>query len=80
LRARQDDNSCVGELGANRTNRVDAAHFRHLQIHERDIRAMVSKLFERLASVRRFPNHLYVRLRVDQGSNALAKERMVVYG
>jgi hypothetical protein len=77
---REDDNSCIGELAANRTDRVDTAHFWHLQIHESDIRAMVPKLFERLASVRGFSNNLNVRLRVDQRGNAFAKKRVVIDG
>src|SRR3954466_6297343 len=76
----QDDNSCVGELAANRADGVDTAHLRHLQIHERDVRTVFSELFERLTSVRSFPNQLYVRLSVDQHSNAFAKQRMIVYG
>src|ERR1700761_5128237 len=67
---RQDDNSCVGELAANGADRIDTAHLRHLQIHERDVRTMFSELFERLTSVRSFPNQLHVRLSVDQHSNA----------
>jgi hypothetical protein len=40
---------------------------------------MLSKLFERLASVRSFPDQLHVRLIRDQCSDALAKQGMVVY-
>src|SRR5690348_11885559 len=51
----QDDNSSFGELAANRADGVDTAHLWHLQIHERDVRMMLSKLFERLSAVSSFP-------------------------
>jgi hypothetical protein len=40
---------------------------------------MLSKLFDRLSSVRGFPDQLHVRLKPDQRGDALAKQGMVVY-
>src|ERR1700733_754408 len=49
--SREDDDSCSGELAANRADCIDATHLRHLQVHERDIRVVLAELRHRFPSV-----------------------------
>jgi hypothetical protein len=70
---------CVGELAANGAHRIDAAHLWHLQVHQRDIGAMHSEQFERLASIGRFRDELHICLIPNQRGNAFTQKWMVIY-
>src|ERR1700682_1409839 len=50
---RQYDNARFGKLTANRVDRVDAGHIRHLQIHECDVRVVSSELLDGLPTIGR---------------------------
>src|SRR5258708_11516565 len=50
--SRQNDDSRGREFAANRDHGIDAIHFRHLQIHQGYIMAMLSEFVDRLAAVR----------------------------
>ncbi len=77
---RQHDNARLGEFAADGDDRVEAAHFGHLQIHQRDIRDMRPKLLNGLAAGRRVCNQLHVGLGVYQGGDARAHELVIVDG
>src|SRR6266404_843516 len=70
---RQCNNSSVRKLPADCDDRFDAAYFWHLQIHERHVRTMRTKGFDRIASVRRFANQHHVLLTFQQRGNPLAE-------
>src|SRR6266481_4333914 len=70
----------VRKLAANCADGVDAAHLRHLQVHQGDVRMMPSKLFDRLQSITGFRNQFHVYLMPDQRGDAGAEKGMVVYG
>ena len=68
-----------GKLAANRAHRVDAAHLRHLQVHQRDVRLMLAEQLDRLTSVGGFRDQFHIRLTRDQRGDAFADDGMIVY-
>src|SRR5580704_8447257 len=76
---RQNDDSCIRELPANCSGGIDTVHLRHLQVHQRDVRLMFPKQFERLAPIGSLANQLHTLFALNQRSDALANERMIVY-
>src|SRR5262245_4028394 len=72
---RQDDDPGISEFALNSLDGFDAVEVRHLQIHEGDVRAVRSKLFDRLAPIRRLGHELHVRLGVDERRDSLTEER-----
>ena len=62
---RQHNHFCVGKFVANRNERIDAVHLRHLQVHERDVGMMHPELLDSIASVTRLSYHNHVRLNAD---------------
>ncbi len=77
---RQHDDSGVGFLCANRLQRTEAVHFRHLQVHQRHVGTMSAELLNRVASVLRFGDEHHVRLVRNQSRDPGAEQRMVVDG
>jgi len=43
----QDDDSGLGKLAANGAYRIDAVHFRHLQVHQSDVWTQRTELLDR---------------------------------
>jgi hypothetical protein len=77
---RQHDDSSVGKIGANRDDRIRAAHFRHLQIHQCQIGTMCAELLNRVAPVGALGNDQHVRLAGDEGLDSSPQQRMIVDG
>ena len=75
---RQHDNSCVGKFIANRNERVEAIHFRHLQVHQRNVRMVRPELLDGFATVGRFTYQNHVRLNANQTGDPLAYDGMIV--
>ena len=63
---RQHNNAGVRKLAADGDDRVDATYFRHLQIHEHDIRTVRAKALDGLASVGRFGHQHHFLLRFPE--------------
>src|SRR4029453_9415315 len=74
----QHNNPSRGKFGAQGTRRLYAAHHRHAQIHEGNVRLVLTKQLERLRAVWRLSNYRQVRLGVDQRHDALADDVMIV--
>jgi hypothetical protein len=47
-------------LAADRDDRIESAHLRHLQIHQRDVRTIQTKLLDGLTPIPGFGDKLYV--------------------
>src|SRR5258705_13751753 len=75
---RQDDDVRLWKFAANRNDRIDTVHLRHLQVHQGDIRTVRAELLNRFTSVGRFGDQRHVRLTGDEARDPLAEERMVV--
>src|ERR1700746_3797661 len=69
----KDDDSRVRKFTSNRNDGVDAAHFRHLQIHKTQIRVMCTELYNRLVSIAGFRDQLHVGLIGDERSDSFAE-------
>jgi len=63
---------------ANRGDRIQAVHLRHLQVHEREVRPMGAELLNRFAAIRRFANQRQIRFGTDQDGDALSHQNMIV--
>jgi hypothetical protein len=61
------------KLGANRDQRVETVHLRHLQVHQRHVGMETSKLLDRFAPVRRFADEHHVGFIGDQPGNAVSQ-------
>src|SRR5262249_32570216 len=79
VRSQYDDTS-IGKLVTDRDNRVGTAHSRHLDVHQRHVRALSAELLNRVAAVRALRHHDHIGLagyeRLDSGT----EERMIVDG
>ena len=69
---------CVGKFIANRNERIDAVHFRHLQVHQRDIRVVRSELLNGIASVGCLAHQNHIGLNAYQTGDSLPHDWMVV--
>ena len=78
LVCRQHDDSCLRELRPNGDERVEAIHLRHLNVHQRHIRAVHAELLDRFSTIRRFGDHGHIRLNFHQTGDPLAHEWMVI--
>ena len=65
-------------LGADGLNRSDTIHFRHLQIHERDVGSMTLKALDCLDAVFCLSDDRHVGFTVDHRYDAFAHQRMIV--
>jgi len=74
----KDDDTGLRKLPADGDQRVESAHFRHLQIHQRDVWFMVAEMPDCLPAVGSLCNQLHVGLIGQQSHEALAKNRMVI--
>src|SRR5450755_4970138 len=75
---RQHNDLRIWKLPANRNERIDAVHFRHLQIHQRDIGTVRPELLNGLATVGRLAYQNHVGLNANQSGDPLAHNWMVV--
>jgi hypothetical protein len=65
---------------ANRDQRVDAAHLRHLDVEQRHVGANGAKLLDRFASGRGLCHELHVALRPYECRDSRAEQGMIVCG
>src|SRR5712692_8510642 len=72
------NDSRVRKLAPNCNYALDAAHFRHLQVHKRDIRSVLFELRNRFLSVGRLGYQLHVGFGADQYADSLAQQSMVI--
>jgi hypothetical protein len=68
-----------GNSASNRDDGIQAVHLRHLHVHDRDVRAMHTKLLDRLTPIRSFRYQSQFRLTTDECSYALYYENMIVH-
>src|SRR6185295_9898668 len=75
----QDDDASVGEFTSDGQNCIGPAHERHLQIHQRYVRAMGTELLNRFASITGFRDDKHVRFATEDSGDSFAQHRMVIY-
>src|SRR5271157_55348 len=75
---RQHNHSGVGKFIANSNQRVKTVHFRHLQVHQRDVRTVRAELLDSLATIGRLAYYSHILLNANQPGDALAHDGMVV--
>ena len=66
LVGREHNDLCIGKFAPNRVDRIQAVNLRHLQIHQRNVWPMRTKLLDRLAAVRCFADQCQIGLSTDQ--------------
>jgi hypothetical protein len=69
----QHDDASFGKLAANREHRIQTVHLRHLQVHQRDVRAVRTELLNRFSPVRRLRNQTHIRLSGHQRGDPVSK-------
>ena len=72
------DNLRIGKFSPNRSDGVEAVHLRHLQVHNRDIRAMRTELLDCLAPIRCLGHQSHIGLRTEKHRDALPYQNMIV--
>lgn len=75
---RQHDDAGIRRFGPDGMDGVEAAHDRHLQVHQHDVGPMRTTEIERLHAVGDGAHHHHVVLPRQQGGDALAHDAMVV--
>src|ERR1700730_4061202 len=75
---RQYNHLCIGKLISNHNERVNTVHFRHLQIHQRDIGTVSAELLNGLATIGGLSYYSDIRLNSKQTGDPLPYDRMVV--
>src|SRR5258708_4571950 len=76
---RQHDDARIGKLRADCDHRVDPAHVGKPQIHQGHVRAVLAETQEGLAAAPGLGHELHVPLTLDQSSDPLSKQWVVVY-
>src|SRR5208283_2996271 len=74
----QHDDPRFRSFVPNRNQRVQPAHYGHLDVHQRNVRPLGPELLDRFASIRSFANHAHIRLTTDEICNTLTDDWMVV--
>src|SRR5271165_830040 len=74
----QHDDPRFRSFVANRDQRVQPAHYWHLEVHQRNVRMVCAKLLDRFTSIRCFAYNAHVHLTSDEISNTLTDNWMVV--
>jgi hypothetical protein len=59
------------ETGPNRGQCLQAIHFKHLQVHQGDVRAVRPELLNRVSSIRGFRHQAHVQLSSQEGGYPL---------
>ena len=75
---RQHNDFCFRKFAPNGDDRIEAVHFRHLQVHERDVRPMCTELLDSLAPIGCFGDQSHIGLRVEEYGYALPYKNMIV--
>ena len=75
---RKHDDAGIRELGANGDHCIDAADIGQSEVHERNVRPMLTETLYSLAPVGRLGDQEHVRFIPDDGCDSFPHERMVV--
>ena len=75
----QHDDPGVRELRANGDRGLDAAHLRHLEVHEHDVRTVLAEERQRLGAVAALPDQGDVRVVSERSRDAFAHHRVIVH-
>ena len=76
---RQHNDFRLRKFSADRQHRIEAVHLWHLQIHQRYVWPMGTKLLDSLAAIRGFADQSHVRLSADQYRDALPDQGVIVH-
>src|SRR5271165_2920219 len=76
---RQYDDFRIRKFCTNRDDGIEAVHLWHLQVHQRDVRAMCTELLDCLTPIRGFCNQSQITFGTDEHSYALSYENMIVH-
>ena len=71
-------NTGFGKLATNRDKGVEAIYFRHIQVHQGDIRAVCAELLDGLTPIWSLGSQCHVRLNRQKPRDSLPHEGMVV--
>src|ERR1051325_7749408 len=74
----EDDDARIGKLAADRGDRLQSVHARHLQIEHGDVRPLLAETLDAFHAIAGFAGDLHVRRAFDRGAQAVAHDRMVV--
>jgi len=80
LEGRQYDDSRFGKFLANGNHRIQAVHVGHLQVHQDDVWAVLTKLLDRFPSIRSFRNQPHVRLGGQERCDPASENGVIVNG
>ncbi len=75
---RQHDDPGIRLLAADRLNRLDTVHGRHLEVHQRDVGPIPQELLDRLFTIARLGHDGHVRLHADDAGDAFAHQPVVI--
>ena len=74
----EHDDPRIAGLGADRFDRLEAAHARHLKIHKGDVGPQIRERRDRFGTVAGFADNLHVALHLDDRGNAFTQRGMIV--
>ena len=75
---RQHNDFRFGKFSPNCDDGIQAVHLRHLQVHQRDVRPMRTKLLDSLAPIGCFGDQSHTGLSAEEYGYALPYENMIV--
>lgn len=74
----QHQNGCFGNIPLDQARSLNAAHLRHSDIHENDMRAVDFRLFISLLTVFRFRNHPDIQISPEKRTQAVPDNSLIV--
>src|SRR5215470_12556552 len=77
--SRQNNDARISKLAAKSDQRIETIHFRHLQIHQRDIWTMCAKLLDTFASICSLRHDPHVGLTAYESFYPFTNHGMIVY-
>jgi hypothetical protein len=75
---RQNNDSRLGKLAADRRDGLDAIQIRHAQVHQRDIWTVFAEQRDGVTTVGRLRDECHIRLTLNDGSHALPQQGVIV--
>src|SRR3954451_9698239 len=75
----EDDDAGTGGLPTDGVGGLNAVHFGHLQIHEGNIRTILTKKLDGFQAVARLSDQFHVGLFSYQGGDAFTENRVVIH-
>ena len=74
----QHNDAGLEKFAANGNQRIQAIHFRHLQVHQSDVRAVRPELLNRFPAIGGLRNQAHVRLGGQKRGDAATEQGMIV--